>query len=63
VPKLEAWPHHRLSFAVAACFGFLAALSATDGELEWYFWVLLVSVGGWIILGVRELRRDSQSTS
>jgi hypothetical protein len=62
VKRLDGWPDHKLTFALAVCFGVIPALvGASDGHLDWLFWVALVVMVGFIVIGVREKARADRA--
>ena len=62
VKRLDEWPNHKLTFVLAVCFGAMPALlSASDGHLDWLFWVGLFVMVNFIVIGVREKGRADRA--
>jgi hypothetical protein len=62
VKSLDEWPNHKLTFVLAVCFGAIPALvSASDGQLDWFFWGGLIVMVNFIVIGVREKGRADRA--
>ena len=57
VDRLDAWPTSTLSFVLAVAFGAIPSLlAASDGELDWVFWVATTVGLLFVVYGARERR-------
>jgi polyferredoxin len=55
--RLASWPNSRLDFALAVCFGAIPSLlAASDGHLDWMFWVAMVVGLTFLVSGLRKRR-------
>ena len=57
IDRVDSWPNSTLSFILAISFGAIPGLlAASDGELDWVFWVATMGGLFWVVCGVRERR-------
>ena len=55
--RLDSWPSSKLSFGMAIGFGAVPSfVAASDGDLDWLFWVATMVGLFWVVCGVRERR-------
>jgi len=55
--RLMAWPHHRLTLAIAVCLGLITAMNAAERDFGWPFWSGVVIVAWLIVVALKEKRR------